>query len=51
MKLFLLTLGIISAAFLALSLGTLLAGKTLKGSCGGKSALCLFCKKRDECDG
>ena len=49
MKLFLLTLGVVSASFLALSLGALLAGKKLQGSCGGKALWCLFCKKRNEC--
>ena len=49
MKLFFLTFGIITAAFLALSLGVLLTGKRLQGSCGGK-ALCLFCNKKNECE-
>ena len=48
MKLLLLTFAIMATAFLALSLGVILTGKALKGSCGGK-ALCLFCKKRDDC--
>lgn len=40
--------------FIALMAIGLLAGKTIKGSCGGLGKLqgiaCLFCRKKDKCE-
>ncbi|MEM6620219.1 MAG: (Na+)-NQR maturation NqrM [Pseudomonadota bacterium] len=50
MATFLLTFGILSLVVVGMSLGVMLMGKTIKGSCGGLNAIgdadqCLVCKK------
>lgn len=56
MKIFLLTLGIMSLAFGGMALGAIIRGKSIEGSCGGLDKLgglaCWFCPNRDaECFG
>ena len=54
MKVFILTLIILSVALLGMAIGAIIQGKYLKGSCGGLGKImgedCLFCEKKDECD-
>ncbi|MEP1330023.1 (Na+)-NQR maturation NqrM [Pseudophaeobacter sp.] len=50
MATFLLTFGILTLIMLGMSLGVLLMGKTIKGSCGGLNAIsgadkCVVCSK------
>ena len=50
----LLSFVVVSFALVGMALGALLAGKELKGSCGGLGAImgedCLFCEKKDTCE-
>ena len=50
----LLSLAAFAVALTGMMIGVLLAGKSIKGSCGGIGALlgkdaCFFCSKRSEC--
>ncbi len=50
MSTFFLAFGLLTLVMLGMSLGVLLMGKTIKGSCGGLNAIvdadkCLVCKK------
>jgi len=50
MATFLLTFGLLALVMLGMSLGVLLMGKTIKGSCGGLNAIsgadkCVVCSK------
>lgn len=50
MSTFFLTFGLLTLIMLGMSLGVILMGKTIKGSCGGLNAIsgadkCLVCKK------
>ena len=52
-KIFLLALGIFAINLLGMSIGFILKGRTIKGSCGGMADVlgedCFFCEKRDKC--
>lgn len=50
METFILAFGLLALIMLGMSLGVILRGKTIKGSCGGLNAIsgadkCLVCKK------
>ena len=50
MATFLLTFGILTLIMLGMSLGVLLMGKTIKGSCGGlNGGSCELCSGTGEC--
>ena len=53
MNTFLVTLTIFLLFILLMSVGVIIAGKRLKGSCGGLGKLmgkdCDFCDKKDQC--
>ena len=50
---FLITFGFFSIVILAMSVGYIVAGKRIQGSCGGRGKLmgkdCDFCEKKDQC--
>ena len=50
---FLITFGFFAIVILAMSIGYIVAGKRIQGSCGGLGKLmgkdCDFCEKKDQC--
>ena len=55
METFLVTASVFIVAFLAMAVGVIISGKTIKGSCGGLSTLfgkgaCEVCEKKDRCE-
>ena len=55
MATFLVSLCVFLAVFLAMAVGVIVTGKTIKGSCGGLGALfgstaCEICEKKNKCE-
>jgi uncharacterized protein len=54
MKIVFLTFFVLLFFIFAMAIGYIIAGKRLKGSCGGLGAVmgedCMFCSKKDKCE-